>query len=1320
MTMKNRESMSIAKTLPWFAFVVGLVMLACGTAGYGDTLLTWNIGQSLPGAAGTTNGSLPANGAGVSGISGTEITILGSANGTTASTGWRWYDAAPRPTDLDGALANSNYFQWSVTTNAFTTATINGLGTTSFSRGASAPNALGLVFSSDSSFATYRIVSPATSIPTTAADLASGLTGDLATDPIVLTPDSTGYFRLAYWGATSVGSGAVWLGNAADGNDFSLTGSFESSVVQRTLTWNGVAGSPGSTWNTEAANAVWLDGTTATGFNPTDNAIFSTPSNVAVDALGVTAGTVAVTHEDGVVSVGGGPLSAISLTKTGAGRLVLSGTNSFTAGATVSAGSIQLESDSALGGSAATFSGGTLIVGSGATTLATPLAAGTGGLSLENAAPVTVTGPITAVGPVAETRFTKAGLGPLTLTGGFGVQNTAPLELDIAAGVVTLQGTQKNVGGASDWSGDVSLDGAILMLHGGVVAGTGVVTNVNSASAIFSRLNQGDARFENPLVLDQTLTINSPNGRNLLVLAGPISGAGGIGAAGNGAKQLLGSNSYAGPTTITGIGALLFGSRSSLYGGDTAQWTAANLVVNAGSGAGFRVGGDGQFTASDLDLILPLGNATGGFLSGSRVVLDTTDSDFTYPGSISDPDSGANVRGLTKNGLNTLTLSGANSYTGPTTIGNGTLTFTRPVALYGAAAGSWTEANLIVDAGATAGFRVGGAEGFTATDITLLASLGTGTTVTGFRSGSRIGIDTTDAGGSFTFSDSLVDPDGGSRSLGLAKLGSGTLVLSAANSYTGGTLVAAGTLQVANALALGSSAAALTVAGGVLDLAGYSIETAALGGAAGSITNSSAATPATLTATVSTGTIGFGGSLDDGLGQVSLVKTGAGDLLLSGSSSFTGGTRTDGDIRIEQADSLGTGPVISIGPAARVYWQGTDASVTIANPLVSGSDVSHALAFVPGAERTVVLAGPISGSGQIKISSSATGTLDLTNQTAATNTNTGGVEVGTGRVLIDAGENLGGGPLNFGTATNSTLVVGAADVSVTNPVTIGSTAGTGTGTAIIDTNGHTLTFSGGVGDRPGNDPGTLEKIGVGTLRLSAAGTVSGTTRVLAGTLSVAHQQALGSSAVVVAAGQLSLPSDVRLQLASPSLAIDTAAGGLVNLGAGQIAIAAGGISATDLRADIILGRNGGGWNGSTGITSAAAATAGGTRAVGYVVNGDGSARVSFAAAGDVDLSGQVNVFDLVSINSAGKYGTGTTSVWNQGDFNYDGVTNVFDLVGINTAAVYGQGNYFPAGPAATGLGSVAPVPEPAGVAVVGMTVGLVALVSRLRTARVGS
>jgi autotransporter-associated beta strand protein len=221
---------------------------------------------------------------------------------------------------------------------------------------------------------------------------------------------------------------------------------------------------------------------------------------------------------------------------------------------------------------------------------------------------------------------------------------------------------------------------------------------------------------------------------------------------------------------------------------------------------------------------------------------------------------------------------------------------------------------------------------------------------------------------------------------------------------------------------------------------------------------------------------------------------------------------------------------------------------------------------------------------------------------------------------------------------------------------------------------------------------SVTKTGPGTLVFDAANAYAGPTTIAGGTLRVTNADALAATAVTVGSGgQLSLPEAARVSVAVGGLTVDQASGGgRVDLGAGQLTIAAGGISAADLRADIIAGRNNGAWNGTTGITSSAAAATSG-RAVGYVVNGDGSARVSFAASGDVDLNGQVNVFDLVSINSSGRYGTGTASVWSQGDFNYDGVTNVFDLVAVNTAGVYGQGNYFPAAPTA---GGVAAVPEP--------------------------
>ena len=53
-----------------------------------------------------------------------------------------------------------------------------------------------------------------------------------------------------------------------------------------------------------------------------------------------------------------------------------------------------------------------------------------------------------------------------------------------------------------------------------------------------------------------------------------------------------------------------------------------------------------------------------------------------------------------------------------------------------------------------------------------------------------------------------------SNTMGLTKSGSGALILSGTNAYSGGTTVSAGTLRLGNALALGSTSAGLTVSGG--------------------------------------------------------------------------------------------------------------------------------------------------------------------------------------------------------------------------------------------------------------------------------------------------------------------------------------------------------------------------------------------------------------------------------------------------------------------------------------------------------------------------
>jgi len=142
----------------------------------------------------------------------------------------------------------------------------------------------------------------------------------------------------------------------------------------------------------------------------------------------------------------------------------------------------------------------------------------------------------------------------------------------------------------------------------------------------------------------------------------------------------------------------------------------------------------------------------------------------------------SNTAGLTKIGAGTLTLSGSNNYSGPTSINGGMLEASTTAALpYFASAGS-----LSVASSATLAVAVGGAGRWQPGDISnLLNNSGA------FLSGAALGIDT--AGGSFTYAGAIVN-----SGLGLTKLGGNMLTLGGSNTYTGPTTITAGTLSVAS------------------------------------------------------------------------------------------------------------------------------------------------------------------------------------------------------------------------------------------------------------------------------------------------------------------------------------------------------------------------------------------------------------------------------------------------------------------------------------------------------------------------------------------
>jgi len=557
-----------------------------------------------------------------------------------------------------------------------------------------------------------------------------------------------------------------------------------------------------------------------------------------------------------------------------------------------------------------------------------------------------------------------------------------------------------------------------------------------------------------------------------------ISGTGVVDLSANGSLIIGYGNENTSPNTSQGLidqtggtlrvhnGSTLYltgaNSSSSVYNltGGTLEIGGNSLKAGYGGTSNpyqFNLGG-GTIKVIESALVTTV-NAT---LASGVSTIDTNGLGATWSGVLS------GNGGLAKIGAGKLTLSGLNTYSGGTRLDAGTL-----------AVGS----NTALGTG-TLTFASGTTLQAAANGLTLANTL------------TLNGTDTIDTQANVMALSGSIGGTGG-----LAKIGTGTLKVSGANTYSDVTTVTAGTLQ-AGAANTFSAASAFTV-GAFLDLNGFNQTIGSLAGA-GTVTNSGAGA-ATLTVGGNNTSTTFSGTLQNGASALGLAKTGTGTLTLSGVNTYRGGTTVNGGTLAVSADNnLGDNSgSLAFGGGALQFLSGFISNRAVT--LNSGGGTFDTNGNGP------LLTGSIRGPGGL----TKVGIGDLTLAGASTYSGPTNVLLGT----------LAAGATNvFSPASAFTVVAGGAlNLNGFNQ-SIGSLSGdglvgnAGPGPAALTTGGNnsSTTFSGVIFDAPGTM--RLTKAGTGTMILSGDNSYTGGTTISAGTLQLGDGGTSGSIVGNVALG----------------------------------------------------------------------------------------------------------------------------------------------------------------------------------------------------------
>jgi len=542
------------------------------------------------------------------------------------------------------------------------------------------------------------------------------------------------------------------------------------------------------------------------------------------------------------------------------------------------------------------------------------------------------------------------------------------------------------------------------------------------------------------------------------------------GTAAVGGQGGTGVVTWGGNTIVNGIGGSISGGLNA--DGSTAlaiqfNGTGNALTMFAGSditgGIDLAAGAQARVFAQDLDITLDnaITLGTGSVLTGD---MDGADG-LQFSGPISG--NGA----LSVTGSGTLTLSGTNTYTGGTSIDSG--------------------ATLQIGDGGTTGSIVGNVhnQGTLAFDR----------------------IDTVSLGG-------VIDGSGD-----LEQNGSGTLVLSGVNTYTGSTTINTGTLALSGA---GSIAASSGVAvNGTFDISGTNsgASVQAISGAGNILLGSK-----TLTLTNASGSFdgllsGSGGlSIAGGSQTLTAAQAYTGTtgisagatLALTGAGSIASSQVVTADGTFDVSGSASGSSIQSLAGAGSVVLGTKDLTLTQANSLFAGVISGSGNVTFAGGSQT--LSGVNTYTGQTRIDSGAT--LSLTGSGSIADSS-GLVNNGT----FDISGTTGSAAISALTGSGSVLL-GAKYLSITNAT--GTFAGDIAGNGGLTIDGGTQTLSGAnayIGQTTVSNGATLALTGSGSIASSAGVLLNGGTLDIAGTSNGASVHLLaGNGNVTLGAETLTL------------------------------------------------------------------------------------------------------------------------------------------------------------------------------------------------------